>query len=84
MSHAGLRVAVLARLPAQQPYDGVAWRCAPRDAAGYGQQLYGTLRELDALGVERILVEAVPADDSWLAVRDRLRRAAHAADNTMP
>jgi L-threonylcarbamoyladenylate synthase len=39
-------------------------------------RLYSTLRELDATGVERILVGGFPEGGLWTAVRDRLRRAA--------
>lgn len=74
---AGQQVAVLARRPAAETHAGVMWRVAPPEAAAYGHQLYGTLRELDALGCDSIVVEAVPDTDDWLAVRDRLRRAAH-------
>jgi hypothetical protein len=34
------------------------------------------LRELDAAGVERILVGGFPEGGLWTAVQDRLRRAA--------
>lgn len=52
------------------------WRTLPDEPAAYGRQLYAALRELDTLGLKAIWVEAVPEDDAWLAVRDRLRRAA--------
>jgi L-threonylcarbamoyladenylate synthase len=39
-------------------------------------RLYSTLRELDAAGVERILVGGFPEGGLWTAVQDRLRRAA--------
>jgi L-threonylcarbamoyladenylate synthase len=73
----GRRVAVLARRNAPPVLSGIAWRIIPADAANYAHLLYATLRELDAVGYDRILVEAVPEGDAWLAVRDRLRRAAH-------
>ena len=51
--------------------------CPPGcDARDYGRRLYATLRELDARGVDRLLVEQVPATAEWEAVRDRLTRAA--------
>jgi L-threonylcarbamoyladenylate synthase len=49
----------------------------PADAAAYSARLYAVLHDLDRTGVDRILVEAPPETDEWLAVRDRLRRAAH-------
>jgi hypothetical protein len=33
------------------------------------------LRWADTLGVARLLIELPPADEAWLAVRDRLSRA---------
>ncbi len=53
------------------------WLTLPTDAEGYGQQVYATLRKLDGLGLERILIEQVPESLEWLAVRDRLQRATH-------
>jgi L-threonylcarbamoyladenylate synthase len=41
------------------------------------EQLYGTLHTLDALKVNRLLVELPPADLPWFAVLDRLTRAGH-------
>jgi L-threonylcarbamoyladenylate synthase len=48
----------------------------PDDAVAYGRALYATLHALDDAGVELIAVEAPPDDEAWLAVADRLRRAA--------
>lgn len=49
----------------------------PANAADYGRALYATLRQLDAAGHDLILVETPPDAPEWLAVRDRLTRAAH-------
>jgi L-threonylcarbamoyladenylate synthase len=49
----------------------------PADALQYGSILYATLRNLDNDGFDRLLIEAPPGDPAWLAVADRLRRAAH-------
>lgn len=46
-----------------------------RDPAEYAARLYAVLHELDAAGVERIVVDLPPDEEEWLAVRDRLRRA---------
>lgn len=51
------------------------WVTLPNDAESYAQSLYATLRRLDALGLQRILIEQVPESSKWLAVRDRLQRA---------
>ena len=48
----------------------------PADPTGYAAVLYDRLHELDARGVTRILVDAPPESEAWLAIRDRLRRAA--------
>ena len=56
------------------PMVHVEW--LPADAAGYARGLYAALHRLDAAGLTEILVERVPTDPDWAAVRDRLRRAA--------
>jgi len=48
----------------------------PADAAAYAAALYGLLHQLDEEGWDWIAVEAPPSDGEWLAVSDRLRRAA--------
>jgi L-threonylcarbamoyladenylate synthase len=48
----------------------------PDDAAGYGRALYASLHALDDAGAAVIAVESPPDDEAWLAVADRLRRAA--------
>jgi L-threonylcarbamoyladenylate synthase len=72
----GLDLAVLGR-QAQRVVDGrIHWQRALADPAGYAHDLYAHLRALDALGVDLIVVEALPEEAAWLAVRDRLSRAA--------
>jgi L-threonylcarbamoyladenylate synthase len=71
----GQRCAVYG-LNAPVPRPGLLYRRAPADAARYAHDLYGALRDLDHAGVDLILVEAVPGGAEWLAVADRLRRAA--------
>lgn len=73
---AGERVAVLAPTAQAISHDLVSWRQVPADPAGCAHDLYASLRELDALGCARILVQKPPAGESWVAVNDRLRRAA--------
>ena len=51
-------------------------RVLPSDPAGYAAQLYAVLHEMDTAGLDCILVTLPPEADEWLAVRDRLRRAA--------
>ncbi|WP_183967993.1 L-threonylcarbamoyladenylate synthase [Quisquiliibacterium transsilvanicum] len=52
------------------------WEQAEDDPALFARDLYDGLRRLDALGLDRILVERLPAGAAWDAVRDRLERAA--------
>lgn len=65
----------------QPPQAGMphAWRTMPADPVGYAHDLYAALREMDAAGVDLIVVEALPAAPDWAAVADRLRRAAAGA-----
>lgn len=51
----------------------------PVDDVGYAQQLYAQLRAADALGCDLILVEALPDEPQWVALNDRLHRAAQGA-----
>jgi L-threonylcarbamoyladenylate synthase len=48
----------------------------PTDPVQYAAQLYSAIHALDGLGLDRIVVGLPPMDDPWLAVHDRLRRAA--------
>ena len=48
---------------------------APSDPVGYAHDLYANLRTLDDAGAATLLIEAVPGDPPWQAVRDRLARA---------
>ena len=75
---AGADVAVLARGAAPHGFRGRLWIEAGDDAGRYGHALYANLRRLDQAAAAAILVEAVPGDVAWEAVRDRLGRAAAA------
>ncbi len=72
----GKRVAVLARSALQPLVSGITWIAAPSDAAAYAHDLYAHLRTLDAAGCDAILVEQLPQRPEWVAVNDRLGRAA--------
>lgn len=45
--------------------------------AAYAHDFYRVLRELDTRGYAQILVQALPESPEWIAVQDRLGRAAH-------
>lgn len=47
-----------------------------RDPILYAHDLYAALRQADALNPDQILLEQVPNTDEWLAIRDRLGKAA--------
>lgn len=68
-------VVVLAR---HAPLSNVScrWMHLPTEAAAYGHDLYARLREADALGCACILIESPPDGAEWMAVNDRLQRAA--------
>ena len=69
------RVAVLATFPAPFNHPLIEWHVAPADPAGFAHDLYAKLRELDALGCDRIIVQK-PVGQPWQAIHDRLKRAA--------
>ena len=72
----GSRVTVLAHSTADPQDARLTWRTLPADPAAYAQGLYASLRALDALGADFILIEALPGGPGWRAVADRLGRAA--------
>lgn len=74
---AGRRVVVLARTPAPVARPpGVVLLAMPAHPEDYARGLYDALRRADAMGADRLLVESPPAEEAWLAIHDRLRRAA--------
>ncbi len=82
LTRQGKRVAVLARSALQPVLAGLTWIAAPTDALEYGHDLYANLRTLDEAGCDALLVEEPPLAAEWIAVRDRLvRAAAGAADD---
>lgn len=76
LTRVGKRVAVLAMTERRPLHEGLTWIVAPRDPAAYAHGLYAKLRELDQPGCETILVERPPQSAAWLAINDRLTRAA--------
>lgn len=71
-------VARHARALAWAEAPGVHFVAAPQDPHEYARALYGLLRALDHADVTRILVEKLPDTPAWMAVNDRLGRAAAA------
>lgn len=68
--------AVLAMATTPDPGGFKTWKALPDNPALYARGLYAALRELDASGATRILVQHPPQTDPWSAVIDRLSRAA--------
>jgi L-threonylcarbamoyladenylate synthase len=73
---AGARVGWLTRTPPGIASPLLIVEAMPADAPGYAARLYAALHALDAASVDRIVVDRPPDGDEWLAVRDRLTRAA--------
>jgi L-threonylcarbamoyladenylate synthase len=84
ISEDGQRIAVLAQRPPLGTYRSVTWINAGPRLESYAHDFYANLRTLDKAGCSRILVQAVPPDERWDAVRDRLRRAAAGLSASMP
>ncbi len=76
MSEGGQRIAVLAQRLPLKTYQYVTWINAGKRAEAFGHDLYSNLRTLDKAGCAHILVQEVPGDERWDAIRDRLARAA--------
>jgi len=72
----GSRVAVLGRGDRIERPGIVEWIEMPRQPVQYARRLYAALRQADAAGPDRILIERPPAGDGWAAIADRLQRAA--------
>ncbi|HTT02564.1 MAG TPA: L-threonylcarbamoyladenylate synthase [Steroidobacteraceae bacterium] len=82
LSQGGRRIAVLAQRLPLKGHKYVTWVNAGRRPEQYAQDLYANLRALDKAGCQRILVQDVPHDERWDAVRDRLLRAASDVSDT--
>jgi L-threonylcarbamoyladenylate synthase len=48
----------------------------PREVAEYSGRLYAALHDCDLAGLPYVVADLPPPEEMWLAVRDRLRRAA--------
>ncbi|MEY3880789.1 MAG: hypothetical protein RIQ94_1585, partial [Pseudomonadota bacterium] len=47
----------------------------PLQAPAYAQVLYSSLRELDSLNLDIIIIEKPPTLEAWQAINDRLKKA---------
>jgi L-threonylcarbamoyladenylate synthase len=75
---AGLRCGVLAHTPTPPALQALphSWRSVPADPDAYARDLYSALRDLDRQNFDLIVVEAPPDTSDWIAISDRLTRAA--------
>lgn len=72
------KVAVLAMRPPATANPFMTWINAGLRPEMYARHLYANLRTLDKAAAKIILVEEVPDDERWDAIRDRIKRAATA------
>jgi len=76
-SESGQRCALLTYSHTAEHLAPAIVRRLPACPDGYARELYAALRELDEAGCDAILAEAIPESLAWMAVNDRLRRAAY-------
>ncbi|MBV1776322.1 threonylcarbamoyl-AMP synthase [Burkholderiaceae bacterium DAT-1] len=72
----GERLIILHRAPVLVPAGQVELHRMPDQPETFAHLLYATLRSFDGGRFDALLLEAPPTADAWLAVNDRLRRAA--------
>ncbi|OGT47467.1 MAG: threonylcarbamoyl-AMP synthase [Gammaproteobacteria bacterium RIFCSPHIGHO2_12_FULL_41_20] len=70
-----LPVVCLARRHPVWQRDKLTWVVMPERSQDYAHELYRVLRDVDKGGFKRIIIESVPEDAAWDAIRDRLQRA---------
>ena len=70
------KLAVLSFSAMRPLLPGITWIAAPAAPEGYAHALYANLRTLDASHSDVIVVESPPQRPEWMAVLDRLTRAA--------
>jgi L-threonylcarbamoyladenylate synthase len=73
---AGRPVALMAQRPVYLERPGLTVKAMPDEPEAYARELFAALRELDAMAVEAIFVEALAEDGLGRTIMDRLRRAA--------
>lgn len=73
----GERVALIAFGAPPEDFPATFCEPMPTTPAEYARALYATLRRLDKKAFDTLLLESPPATPEWLAINDRLMRAAH-------
>ena len=74
LSLAACHIIAHTRIPAGDGLGRVS--VIPHDAEAFARALYAELHACDEAGAELIVVEALPETSEWLAIADRLKRAA--------
>lgn len=82
LSQGDKKTGLLTLIDRSKEIDGSICVRMPNEPVHYAARLYQVLHELDEIGLDCILVELPPETDEWLAVRDRLLRAAAPDDST--
>ena len=76
LNRAGKSVGLLAHAVSSASCPAHSWCLLPDEPEGFARGFYAALRELDQGDNDLIVVEAIPSGADWMAVADRLRRAA--------
>ena len=63
-------------IPVPSDSCGCVIKRLPGDAKGAMAGIYAMLHDLDSIGCQRVLIQEPPQSAEWLAIRDRLSRAA--------
>ena len=74
----GKQIAIYHRSPLKAASQAIHLRAMPNDALATARELFGALRDFDALGAKLIWIETPPNSSAWEGVHDRLQRAAAA------
>lgn len=69
------KIAVLSRISRPIHSHATVWQIAPHKPREYATNMYNFLARLDKSGCDLIIVEAVPDNSEWVAVKDRLFKA---------
>lgn len=70
-----LPIALLIRTPRVVENKKISCIAMSKDAKSYAHELYRTLRSVDSQQFRRIVIEDVPKNEEWAAIRDRLVKA---------
>ena len=66
---------VIALDPAPNDRDPETWHKMPNSVQGYAKKIYEILNRCDQANAKAILIQPLPVESEWDAVRDRVYRA---------